>query len=71
MTNNNEFQLTKVGLPNSCWSCGTPLETAWYARNEDEARSGKGRCAKDAGYSPAKAAPKRGRPRKQKAGPAS
>jgi hypothetical protein len=62
--NKQEFQLTNVGLPNTCYVCGVKLESAWYARNDDEARSGEGYCPQDAGFSP-KAKP--GRPRKKKA----
>lgn len=60
-----EFQLTKVGLPNNCCVCGQEMTSAWYVRNEDEARSGQGRCPQDAGYSPEKATRKRGRPKKK------
>lgn len=37
---------TKRGLPNSCYVCGTPIPASktWFARNIDEARSGKGFC---------------------------
>ena len=37
---------TTAGLPNSCYQCATPVTTgSWFARNIDEARSGKGFCA--------------------------
>lgn len=38
---------TSQGLPNSCTQCGTPIPAngTWFARNVDEARSGKGLCA--------------------------
>ena len=42
------FQLTKIGIPNSCCVCGKMQHVKWYAQNDDEARSGQGRCLKDA-----------------------
>jgi predicted flap endonuclease-1-like 5' DNA nuclease len=41
------FMETKAGLPNSCQQCGIPIaaDETWFARNIDEARSGKGICA--------------------------
>lgn len=36
---------TKVGLPNSCSQCGTPVtEDTWFAEHDDAARSGLGVC---------------------------
>lgn len=39
---------TTRGLPNTCSQCGTPVkkEDGWFAKNEDEARSGQGLCEK-------------------------
>ena len=43
----SEYQLTTIGLPNTCSVCGKPQEGEWYAKNIDEARSGLGICAAD------------------------
>lgn len=33
---------TSVGLPNTCHLCGEPMEGEWFARNTDDAISGRG-----------------------------
>lgn len=39
---------TTRGLPNTCSRCATPIEKkdGWFAKNEDEARSGLGLCGR-------------------------
>jgi hypothetical protein len=39
-----DWELTSVGLPNTCSRCGDPCdeETGWYAKNLDAARAGGG-----------------------------
>jgi hypothetical protein len=39
----NGFVVTKAGLPNTCSATGEPItESYWFAKNQDEARSGQG-----------------------------
>lgn len=40
---------TRIGLPNTCATCGGDPGATWYAPNEDVARSGGGQCATCAG----------------------
>jgi len=47
-----DLKLTAVGIPNSCYVCGKMQHVMWYAKNNDEARSGHGLCAEDAGVKP-------------------
>lgn len=37
---------TQAGLPNTCSSCGTPVavKDGWFARNDEQARTGQGLC---------------------------
>jgi len=46
------LKLTAVGIPNTCCICGEMQHVMWYANNDDEARSGHGFCAVDAGVKP-------------------
>ena len=48
----DQFQLTEVGIPNTCSKCSEMQHVAWYAKNKDEARSGLGLCSKCAGIKP-------------------